>query len=529
MNRRRNLERWARPRTLAIPSTFLRMFHFHGQAQVKDGQVSIVLKGECFEWSRRLGIHRSPNQAHFTTTRDGKVERPSIPFSYSVFSTQDTINVPNIILYGETGVGKSSIINLIAGRELTHTSNDALGCTFQHQRYIVEPNGMSCALWDTTGLDEGSEGTVPAAQAESNLRSLIQDLANTGGIHLVVYCVRATRLTKALQRNYDLFYVTVCRKKVPVALVVTGLEHQQGDMETWWAANEAVLRRYGMRFDAHACVTTLEVDDHVIQQRRYHSQRLLRELVIRYSMLPAWKAEPSFISSVLPMLRTALHKTLAAGRTKKSITIRRVVICDMASASNTSTTSLVKLSPDIPLGTHTEWVQIEGRSYEFIHVDKRMLRMRIPQAQHVGTIDVGSGAGVLVFYTSPLGSTAIPQEELDMLEVFYEIAGGQTCPMLVVLRGCDNEERATRECRNLLASRHKNIQAYFTTFSNQKLTEMIEGLCIEHVEVKIPTVYKAYAATKHWLVTAVETVISRDFVPCRRRRGKVTPGTGPTT
>jgi hypothetical protein len=99
---------------------------------------------------------------------------------------------------------------------------------------------MLCALWDTTGLDEGTEGTVPVALAESNLRSLIQELANTGGIHLVVYCMCAARLTKALQRNYDLFYVMVCRKKVPVVLVVTGPERQPG------SANEAVLQQHRM-------------------------------------------------------------------------------------------------------------------------------------------------------------------------------------------------------------------------------------------------------------------------------------------
>ena len=137
----------------------------------------------------------------------------------------------NIIVFGETGVGKSSVINLIIGEKRAHTSNDVLGCTFKHERYGIELQGVPFALWDTTGLDEGSEGTVPADIAENNLSLLMEELARTGGIHLVIYCIRGSRLTRALKHNYDLFYVAICRRKVSVALVVTGLEHQEGGME----------------------------------------------------------------------------------------------------------------------------------------------------------------------------------------------------------------------------------------------------------------------------------------------------------
>ena len=362
---------------------------------------------------------------------------------------------------------------------------------------------MSCALWDTTGLDDGTKGIVPAAKAESNLRSLLQKLTSTGGIHLVVYCIRAGRFRNAHQRNYDLFYATVCRKKVPVALVVTGLEHHQGEMESWWAENEEVLRHHRMLFDAHACVTTLDVENHVIQKRRSDSRRLLRELVARYSMFPPWKFDPSFTSLVLPMFRAVLRRPMVASGTKASTPIRRVITCDMVSAGNPSTSIPIELSSGIPLwGTRTECDQIEGRSYEFVHVDKRVLQTTV-QVQFARAMDGGLGAGVLVFYTSPLGNPVIPADEVDMLEVFYRIAGGRTCPMVVVLRGCADEERATRECLSVFTSRHKDIQAYFTTFSDRKLTEMIERLCIEHVEVKTPT-------TRERLLTAVKAVISAD-------------------
>ena len=411
--------------------------------------------------------------------------------------------VPNIVIYGETGVGKSSIINLIAGQKLADTSNGALGCTFQHRRYIVSLDEMSCALWDTTGLDEGTEGTVPARLAESNLRALMRGLAHSEGIHLIVYCIRGTRLTKALKRNYDLFYVTVFRKKVPVALVVTGLEHQQGKMETWWNENEGVLRRYGMRFDAHACVTTLDVDDHVIQQRRSDSQKLVRELVTRYSRLPAWKTDSSFISQVLPVFRTVLRKTSSTGKPGNTTTIRKVIVCDMAEDAP------IEFSPGITAVWERFTARIGEGQYEFVRMNRDALQS--PTARTLADVG-GLDAGVLVFYTSTLLSSHIPPTDVDALRTFYDIADGQICPVIVVLRMCD-DEAVVQTCWADVASRYSNIQAYFvplpstvdgTSDTQTKLGEMIQGLCIEHVEVKFPRLNRKYTAGKRLLAAMVK-------------------------
>jgi hypothetical protein len=412
--------------------------------------------------------------------KGGKSRIAFIPFIYSVFSSQDTVEdfSPNTIIFGETGVGKSSIINLIAGQKLAHTSGDALGCTFQHRRYIVTLDGMSCALWDTTGLDEGTEGTVPARLAESNLRALMRGLVDSGGIHLVIYCIRGARLTKALKRNYDLFYVTVCRKKVPVALVVTGLEHQRGEMEAWWNENETVLRRHRMRFDAHACVTALDVQDTVIQERRSHSQKCLRELVARYSRRPAWKTDPSFISRVLPLFHDIVRSAFSTAKPKN--TSRKVIVCDVTEDAPD------ELSPGIGC--------IGDGQYEFVRIDKRALQTPTPRTL----------------------------EDLDALRTFYDIAGGQITPMIVVLRGCEDEEVA-RTCRGDVASRHNDIQAHFVSLptgavygqsdAQAMLNEMVERLCIEHVEVKAPSLRSSgrYTSGKRLLTSMVDTVTSVAF------------------
>jgi len=91
-----------------------------------------------------------------------------------------------------------------------------------------------------------------------SLKLLLLDLSKASGIDLLIYCVRGTRIRTALLTNYNLFYSAICRKKVPICLVVTGLENQEGNMDTWWLKNERQFSTLQMYFDNYACVTTLE-------------------------------------------------------------------------------------------------------------------------------------------------------------------------------------------------------------------------------------------------------------------------------
>ncbi|KAH7912297.1 P-loop containing nucleoside triphosphate hydrolase protein, partial [Hygrophoropsis aurantiaca] len=197
----------------------------------------------------------------------------------------------NVIIFGESGVGKSSLINLIAGQTIAKTSGDAVGCTFQHTSYVVTIRGISYKLWDTAGLDEGAFGSVPAAKAEEQLGLFLQALVAADGVDLLVYCVRGTRLRKALLRNYKIFYGAICRKKVPVAIVVTGLEHHEPEMEDWWTMNNAELKKHGMRFNAHACVTTLSsaMAHSKLRERCERSKTTIHDLIANSVRAEAWK------------------------------------------------------------------------------------------------------------------------------------------------------------------------------------------------------------------------------------------------
>ncbi|KAG2051268.1 hypothetical protein BDR06DRAFT_865941, partial [Suillus hirtellus] len=165
----------------------------------------------------------------------------------------------NIVIFGETGAGKSSLVNLITRQQTAATSSDAMGCTIKTNVYehdvAIQNKVLKMKLFDTAGLDEGSEGAVPNKEAQKVLKKLLQTLAEQDGIHLLMYCVQGTRESMALRRNYMSLYSKV-KGKVPIVIVVTRLENQNPDMEEWWRKNEQSISNLNMTFAGHACVTT---------------------------------------------------------------------------------------------------------------------------------------------------------------------------------------------------------------------------------------------------------------------------------
>ncbi|OAX32286.1 hypothetical protein K503DRAFT_727157 [Rhizopogon vinicolor AM-OR11-026] len=202
----------------------------------------------------------------------------------------------NVVIFGPSGSGKSSVINAIAQRHIAEVSNDATGCTSHCQGHKIELYGESFVLFDTVGLGEGTAGTVPAAKAEKDLKSLLRELTSpkSDGLDLLVYCVGSGKDSgriSGLVRNYRLVYSTICQKKVPIVVVVTGLERYEPDMESWWSANEKQFTDSGMHFRGHACVATLDGDSDILESRSSlhitESCKSLRKLILNNSRVGA--------------------------------------------------------------------------------------------------------------------------------------------------------------------------------------------------------------------------------------------------
>jgi len=220
----------------------------------------------------------------------------------------------NVVVFGETGVGKSSVVNMILGRDEAKISDKADGCTFDSTVYPVEIDGARYNLYDTAGLNEESSGTVDGAKAVANLYSLVKSLSYAGGINLLVLVVRCSRLTETMQKNYKLFHHGFCESKVPIVIVVTGCENVEPKMDGWWEQNEERFKKADMNFDGYACVCTFK--GRRITEGLYsngepfdESKGKINRLIHEHCSPDGWKKPPlEWFEQVLAIL----HRLLAS-------------------------------------------------------------------------------------------------------------------------------------------------------------------------------------------------------------------------
>jgi len=192
------------------------------------------------------------------------------------------IRIPNIVLFGEAGVGKSSVVNLIAGAQIAKTSDRAGGCTLDSTEYRLNMETSCLRIFDTVGLDSPEMGGEEYVDAIGKATTLIQMLKRVGGVDLLLFCIGGGRILTHHQTNYKLFQEGLCHKEVPVAILVTRLEHAD-EMEEWWTENERFLTRFGIECNAHACITTIsknvEMHRAKLDDSRQRVLKLLKEQV----------------------------------------------------------------------------------------------------------------------------------------------------------------------------------------------------------------------------------------------------------
>ncbi|KAF8557960.1 hypothetical protein OG21DRAFT_1504629 [Imleria badia] len=300
---------------------------------------------------------------------------------------------------------------MLAGGKTAETSNGVLGCTFESRRHTISINGEEVSVWDTAGLDEGTRGRVPQEMAEKNLTKLLRDLRTANGVHLLVYCIRGPSVRKSLARNYVIFHSAICRKKVPIVAVVTGLENEPVSMDDWWIKGERELAKYKMRFDDHACVTTIDMTKlvgSVFEERSILSQQLVRKLVIdnchRVATRPPSDANV-FIKAALLDFRSVMRFGWENVQPLCGVVFHQTDL------------------PLFHLGVFGDLrkinSQINGRSFVFQNAGDLSERYITPRISK-------GGADLLIF------AGTLSDSNKERFRNFYASCSGEVCPVLVV-------------------------------------------------------------------------------------------------
>ncbi|KAG2153897.1 P-loop containing nucleoside triphosphate hydrolase protein [Suillus clintonianus] len=232
--------------------------------------------------------------------------------------TQSDDRQKTIVLFGETGAGKSSLVNLMAEKDVALTSADMQRCTLKWQEHHISFGGESYTVFDTVGLEEPQLGVKEYLETVENAYRLVKELDDRGGIDLLLFCVRAGRVTATLQSNYRLFHEFLCEKKVPIILAITNLE-RENRMEDWWERNEKTFKHYNIDVAGHACITAANRLDGRHKDLYEQSRTTMRKIVQEYTAdgrKPAWTGGDNLFVSLMRRLKELLSGESAAAKKK---------------------------------------------------------------------------------------------------------------------------------------------------------------------------------------------------------------------
>lgn len=104
-----------------------------------------------------------------------------------------------VLVVGETGTGKSTLINNLIGEDIANEGNSLQSETDRISKYTMNVEGVSVALYDTPGLDDSR-----CTSDEEYLKKM-RRILQTGAIKLVIYCFKLTetRMRRSLIRTFE--------------------------------------------------------------------------------------------------------------------------------------------------------------------------------------------------------------------------------------------------------------------------------------------------------------------------------------
>lgn len=179
----------------------------------------------------------------------------------------------NVLVVGQTGCGKSSVVNILAGESRAPTSDDLGHCTKHWTEYAIPVDGRSFQVFDTIGFLEPGLDTEGYTDAIANTYLAVDFLRKRGGIDLLLYCVRDGEIEK-MKGHYRLLREVFCEEEVPVALVVTnrGVSHK---------GYKAIFRTHKIDCVDYACANITSTPGPGSSAANTESQKAIKELLVK--------------------------------------------------------------------------------------------------------------------------------------------------------------------------------------------------------------------------------------------------------
>ncbi|GAA8501789.1 hypothetical protein HpDR57_08290 [Helicobacter pylori] len=129
--------------------------------------------------------------------------------------------IMNILLMGATGVGKSSLINALFGKEIAK-AGVGKPITQHLEKYVDEEKGL--ILWDTKGIeDKGYENTLESIKKE--MEDSFKTLNEKEAIDVAYLCVKET--SGRIQERELLSFAK--NWNIPTIFVFTNTQEKAGD------------------------------------------------------------------------------------------------------------------------------------------------------------------------------------------------------------------------------------------------------------------------------------------------------------